>query len=141
MSVREIRSHPLFKKYSPSMLGVALFLVFVPTHLLVPKEVSVIIAALTLAMIGGAYIGFGASSGAMSVFSLELGNALLYTMVAFAGLMWSPLVLPLGLAAHAIWDVLHHNGAFGAPVPKWYIPFCVVFDLLAAVFLLFLYFL
>ena len=42
-------------------------------------------------------------------------------------------------SAHAVWDLLHHNGAFGAPVPKWYIPFCVVFDLLAAAFFLVLY--
>ena len=135
-----MKNRTLFKKLSPSLFGVGLFLVFVPVHLLVSKEISVAISALTLAMIGGAYIGFGASSGSVAAFSIELGCALFYAIVALAGLVWSPLVLPFGLAVHAIWDVLHHNGAFGAPVPKWYIPFCVVFDLLAAVFLLVLYF-
>ena len=66
-------------------------------------------------------------------------SAIFYAIMALAGLLWSPLALPLGLAAHAVWDLLHHNGAFGAPVPKWYIPFCVVFDLLAAAFCLVLY--
>ena len=36
-------------------------------------------------------------------------------------------------------DLAHHNGLFGARVPRWYIPFCVVIDLLAAAFLFVLY--
>jgi hypothetical protein len=49
------------------------------------------------------------------------------------------LALPVGLAAHAAWDLLHHNDVFGAPVTRWYISFCVVFELLAAAFLFVLY--
>lgn len=123
----------------PSAIGSGLFLVFAPVHLWVPEQVSVAIAALTLAVIGGAYIGFGASSGLARQFWLEFGAAAFYAFVALVGLLWSPLALPLGLAAHAAWDLLHRIGAFGAPVPKWYIPYCVVFDLLAAGFLLILY--
>lgn len=129
----------LAQKLGPSAIGVGLFTVFVPIHLLVSEDISVAIAALTLTLIGGAYIGFGASAKSMAAFFMELGVAVFYAVVALAGLLWNPLALPLGLAAHAVWDILHHNGAFGAPVPKWYIPLCVVFDLLAAAFLLILY--
>jgi len=79
--------------------------------------VLLLIAAITLALIGGAYIGFDRA----------------------AGLLWTPLALPVGLAAHAAWDLLHHNDVFGAPVTRWYISFCVVFELLAAAFLFVLY--
>ena len=123
----------------PSAIGAGLFLAFAPVHLWVSEEVSVAIAALTLALIGGAYIGFGASAHSARMFWMELGGAAFYAFVALVGLLWTPLALPLGLAAHAVWDLLHHNGAFGAPVPKWYVPFCVVFDLLAAGFFLILY--
>ena len=133
--VSRITTGPL----GPSAIGAGLFLVFAPVHLRVSEEVSVAIAALTLALIGGAYIGFGASARSAKIFWMELGGAAFYALVALVGLLWTPLALPLGLAAHAAWDLLHHNGAFGAPVPKWYISFCVVFDLLAAGFLLILY--
>lgn len=123
----------------PGVLGAGIFLVFAPVHLLVSQDVSVAIAAVTLAVIGGAYIGFGAAANSKAAFWLELAGATLYGIAAVLGLLWHPIALPIGLAAHAVWDLLHHNGAFGAQVPRWYIPLCVVFDLLAASFLLALY--
>jgi len=123
----------------PAIFGAGLFAVFAPIHLLVAQPVSVAIAAITLALIGGAYIGFGAAANSSREFLLELAVAALYGVAALAGLLWTPIALPLGLAAHALWDLLHHNGLFGARVPHWYIPFCVVFDLLAAAFLFALY--
>jgi hypothetical protein len=52
----------LAQKLGPSAIGVGLFTVFVPIHLLVSEDISVAIAALTLTLLGGAYIGFGASA-------------------------------------------------------------------------------
>lgn len=127
------------KGVGPSAVGAALFLLFAPVHLLVPQDVSVAIAAVTLALIGGAYIGFGAVSQSRTAFWLELSGAALFGAAAILGLLWHPMALPAGLIAHALWDLLHHNGLFGTSVPRWYIPFCVVFDLLAAAFLFFLY--
>lgn len=122
-----------------SGLGAGLFLAFAPIHLMVAESVSVAIASVTLALIGGAYVGFGAASDSRIAFSLELAAAALYGLTALLGLLWHPMALPAGLAAHALWDLAHHNGLFGARVPRWYIPFCVVFDLLAAAFLFVLY--
>jgi hypothetical protein len=140
MSGDKTQIQALVVKLGPSAIGVGLFIIFMPIHLLVSEDISVAIAALTLALIGGAYIGFGASAKSMMIFFMELGVAVFYAVVALAGLLWNPLALPVGLAAHAVWDIAHHNGAFGAPVPTWYVPLCIVFDLLAAVFLLILYF-
>ena len=123
----------------PSAVGAGLFVVTAPIHLLVPQEISVAVASVTLALIGGADIGFGATSRSLRTFWSELGVAVLFGLAALAGMLWNPLALPAGLAAHAGWDLLHHGGRVGAPVPRWYIPFCVVFDLLAAGFLLALY--
>ncbi|UXX85257.1 DUF6010 family protein [Roseovarius pelagicus] len=126
-------------KLGPSAVVAGLFIIFALIHLWVTEEALVTIAALTLALIGGAYIGFGASTRSMATFCLELGGAVFYAVVALAGLLWIPLALTLGLAAHAVWDLLHHNSAFGAPVPDWYVPLCVSCDLLAAEFLFGLY--
>ncbi|PRY90198.1 hypothetical protein [Donghicola tyrosinivorans] len=48
--------------------GAILFLISVPLHLLAPDQTSVLIAPLTLTLIAGAYISFGATSALASTF-------------------------------------------------------------------------
>ena len=124
---------------APAWIGFALFVVTMPAHLLLEQADSLALAAVTLALIGGAYIGFGAADGRRSVFWSELAVALVFGAAAVAGLLWHWAALPLGLALHALWDLAHHNAVRLAWVPHWYIPFCVVFDLMAAAFLVLLY--
>jgi hypothetical protein len=124
---------------APSATGGLLFAVSVPVHLLVSKDVSVALAAVTLAVIGGAYIGFGARAADARVFWIELTVAVVFGLAALAGLIWHWLALPIGLALHAVWDIAHHRHTFGAPVPAWYISFCVVVDLAFAAFLVLMY--
>lgn len=123
----------------PGWLGAILFGITMPVHFFVPEDVSIGIAAITLALIGGAYIGFGSSDGRPSVFWTEVIVAGFFGMAALIGLFvhWS--ALPIGLAAHAVWDGAHHYTRHFAKTPKWYVPFCAVFDLLAAAFLTLLY--
>jgi hypothetical protein len=70
---------------NPVLIGGLLYLITAPVHLLVPKDISVSLEAKTLCLIGGAYIGFGAT------------------------------------------------------VPRWYLPLCIVFDVAAAQFFIILY--
>ncbi|PXW67218.1 hypothetical protein C7964_10848 [Loktanella sp. PT4BL] len=123
----------------PALLGGLLFIVSAPVHFVVTQDVSIAIAAVTLGMIGGAYIGFGAQASDSKTLALELLVAVLFGMAALAGLLWHWIAIPLGLALHAIWDLLHHKPIVGARVPRWYIPFCVIYDLSAAFFLVMLY--
>ncbi|KQI67676.1 hypothetical protein AN189_14160 [Loktanella sp. 3ANDIMAR09] len=123
----------------PALLGGLLFIVSAPVHFVVTQDVSIAIAAVTLGMIGGAYIGFGAQANDSKTLALELLVAVLFGMAALAGLLWHWIAIPLGLALHAIWDLLHHKPIVGARVPRWYIPFCVIYDLSAAIFLVMLY--
>ena len=124
---------------SPVGFGVALFLITAPVHLLVDTETSITFAAVTLALIGGAYIGFAVADGRPKVFWFELAVATLFGAAAVLGILWHWAALPIGLALHAVWDLMHHNSHRLARIPRWYIPFCVVFDLLAAGFLVLLY--
>lgn len=98
----------------PGLVAGSLFVITVPIHLRLPQSESIALSAVTLSLIGGAHIGFGARAEKFSTFAI-------------------------GLAAHAVWDLAHHNGLFGAPVPRWYIPMCVLFYLAAALFLVILY--
>jgi|TARA_R100001086_G_scaffold220035_2_gene136885 hypothetical protein len=123
----------------PVRIGAFLVLLSLPAHLFLDERTSVALASITLALIGGAYIGFGAADGNPRVFWAELAVALLFALAAFLGLIWHWAFLPLGLALHALWDILHHKSRRLASVPNWYIPFCVAFDLLAAAFFILLY--
>ena len=125
--------------HSPVGFGVTLFSVTAPIHLLADTETSITIAAMTLALIGGAYIGLAVADGRPRVFWSELAVALLFGAAAVLGILWHWAALPIGLALHAGWDLMHHNSHRLARIPKWYVPFCVVYDLLAAGFLILLY--
>jgi len=123
----------------PGALAGVLFLIFTPLHFLLPQAASIALSGVTLALIGGAYIGFAAMATEARIFWIEMMTALGFGLVAVLGIWVHWGFLPLGLALHAGWDYLHHRPGFGAAVPKWYIPFCVIFDLLAAGFLVLLY--
>lgn len=110
-----------------------------PAHLLLGRDDSLVLAAVTLALIGGAYIGFGVADGRRFVFWTELAIAVAFGAAAVLGVLWHWMALPLGLVLHALWDLAHHNQGRLARIPAWYIPFCVVFDLLAAELLTLLY--
>lgn len=125
--------------HSPVGFGVALFSVTAPIHLLTNTETSITIAAMTLALIGGAYIGFAVADGRPKVFWSELAVATLFGTAAVLGILWHWAALPIGLTLHAGWDLMHYNSHRLSRIPKWYVPFCVVYDLLAAGFLIFLY--
>ena len=123
----------------PAPIGGLLFLISAPVHLFLPQEPSIALSAVTLSLIGGAYIGFGARSEQLSAMALEFLVACLFGLTALAGLLWHWSAIPIGLAAHAVWDLMHQNPSFGAKVPRWYIPLCVVYDLAAALFLVVIY--
>ena len=120
--------------FSPRILLSAIVLgVAIPAHLLLPENISRLTIAITVAIIAGAYIGFGAHDGRPRVFLTELGAAAVFGIMALLGVIWSPYMFVAALFLHGVWDLIHHNGLFGAKVPRWYIPFCVVIDWVAAV--------
>lgn len=110
MSGDHIQDRQAYEIVGSSGLGAGLFLAFAPIHLMVAESVSVAIAAVTLALIWGAYVGFGAASDSRIAFSLELAAAALYGLTALLGLLWHRMALPAGLAAHALW---------GPGAPQW----------------------
>ena len=137
---RQQASHSKISRFSPRVLLSALVLgIAIPVHLFLPEEIGTLVIALTIAIIAGAYIGFGASDGRPRMLILEFIVAGLFGVMALLGVLWSPYWFAFALFAHGLWDFVHHNGLFGAKVPHWYIPFCVVIDWVAGVGLLLIY--
>ena len=122
-------------------------------HFFVPIGVGLVVAAVTilltitlsdtqalefhavlLTLIASIYIGFALQGGNRYEVGLELTVAAAFTGFALIGLWLSPWFVVLGLALHGAWDFLHH-GLIHTPVPRGYIPFCMVYDGLIAGFL------
>lgn len=92
------------------------------------------VAALLLAMTGGAYIGFAAGNDAQPGVGADIAIAVGFFLVAATTLVRDPrqalTVLALAFAAHAVVDVAHRPGLLPDGIaPRWYAIGCAVFDL------------
>lgn len=93
--------------------------------------------AIQLGFIGAIYFGFAIADGRVVGLLIEFLVAGVFLLVAAVAL-WAdaPVVLAVAYVAHAGWDVVHHPRAVAMPVQNWYPPFCVAYDLVCAVFVL-----
>ena len=103
----------------PYLIGSGLLLITMPIHFFVSEPVSVMIAAVLLGAIGGAYVGFAAADGRVSAFVFEIVGATVFGTAAVVGLIWYQLAIPIGILAHAGWDFINHNDFTGARIPQW----------------------
>ena len=90
-------------------------------------------AALLLAMIAGAYIGFAVKAEAQPGVGLDVALTVGFLVIAATTLVREPrqalTVLALTFAAHALFDVAHRPGALADGIaPRWYLISCAVYD-------------
>lgn len=90
-------------------------------------------AALLLALTGGAYIGLAVANEARPGIGLDVAFAVGFFLVAATTLVRDPrqalTILALAFAAHAILDVAHRPGLLPDGVaPRWFGVGCAVFD-------------
>lgn len=113
------------------LAGSGIGVLLLPAHLFLSHSSSVLLAALTLAVIAGAYIGFGARQAEPGIFVLEFTVAAAFALAAFFGATLLPVIIPLALIAHGFWDWLHLHPRLRAVTPAWYPPFCAIVDFIA----------
>ncbi len=118
-------------------VGLGLAVVMGAPLLFLSKLAGFQFAAVMLGFVGAIYFGFGIADGRVSVLLIEFLTSGVFLFVGVVAL-WAdaPVVLAAGYAAHAVWDLVHHPRAVPTPVRSWYPPFCVVFDLVFAAFIL-----
>lgn len=124
----------------PALCGLLFTAVTVAVHLLLGREASILTAGIVVAMIGAVYAGFAMSDGRPRVILIETVVALAFGAAGLAGVLVSPWFIVAATAAHAGWDFLHHRPGPLAKTPRWYIPYCVVYDIGAAAALAALWF-
>lgn len=95
--------------------------------LVLPDTAGIVLVAILLGLAAGVYPGLAMGREAGET-ALQWGVALLFALVALAGLWFSPWVLALGWIGHAGWDLLHHAGRLRTRAGS-YPSACLVYDL------------
>jgi hypothetical protein len=90
--------------------------------------------ALSLTLIAAVYIGFAVADGRPRVIAVEAGIAAAFVVVAAAGVTGPAWLLVLGFAGHGFKDLWQHRRHFVANT-RWWPPFCLVVDWVAAAIL------
>lgn len=118
-------------------VGFGLAVVMLAPLLLLSKLAGLQFLAVMLGFIGAIYFGFAVADGSVRSLAVEFPVSGVFLALGAVAL-WadSPVVLAAGYAAHGLWDFVHHPRAVTTPVRNWYPPFCVVFDVVTAVFIL-----
>lgn len=116
----------------PAIWGLICAGMTIVVHLFFGRDVSILAAAILLAMIASIYVGFAIIDGRSSAIAIEATGALAFALAALGGVLVTPWFLVAALAGHALWDMLHHRPGRLAATPGWYVPYCAVYDLIAA---------
>lgn len=120
----------LFSRF-PLHAGLIFGVFPLPLHLFLPLHMSHQLAALSVVVIAGIYVGFAFKDGRASVLRIELLGAAGFMAAAWLGLNGMPMAIVVALALHGLWDLLHHS-PIKTEIPDWYIGFCITTDWLMA---------
>jgi hypothetical protein len=120
----------------PVAVGLALATLTIVVSERLPPTFAADLHAMILVFIAAPYAGFASIDGRTREMTREFVGIAVFCLLAVLGLwVWQPLWI-VGYAGHALWDALHRPGShFGAEVVGWYVPFCVVYDLVVAGYL------
>lgn len=87
--------------------------------------------ALALFIIAAVYIGLAVADGRPIVVAAEVGVATGFIVLAAVAITSSPWLVVIGLVAHGLKDLWQHRTHFVANT-RWWPPFCLVVDFVAA---------
>jgi hypothetical protein len=90
--------------------------------------------ALSLVLIAAVYIGFAVADGRPRVVAVEAAVAAVFVVVAAAGVTGPAWLLVAGFTAHGFKDLWQHRRQYVANT-RWWPPFCLVIDFVAAAIL------
>jgi hypothetical protein len=90
--------------------------------------------ALSLALIAAVYIGFAVADGRRTIIAVETTVAGGFVVLAAAGVTGPAWLVVLGVAGHGLKDLWQHRSHYVANT-RWWPPFCLVVDWVAAAIL------
>lgn len=122
----------ILERHPVPVAGV-LALVSLPIHVFLPANISYAFAALLIALIAGIYVGFAVVADDLTQIAIQLVVAICFMLSAMIAWLFSPVWIAAVYVAHGLWDAVHHFEISPTRFPKWYIPLCALYDVLAGV--------
>lgn len=135
LTAAQPRHHQLVSTQTAVIMGTAAAAGFTVVAVVLERPQSTAVLAALLAMIYGVYLGFALVDGRRTVLIAESLFVAVGMAFTVCGWLYGPTWIAIGLLLHGLWDILHHHPRprLGAKtVPRWYVPFCAVADILGA---------
>lgn len=101
---------------------------------LLPAEWARGAAANLLTLIAAIYVGLSLASNGRLALANQVAGCTVFVALALLGLWVNWWFIVAGLALHGGWDWLHLGKYGHGVVPRWYVPFCAVYDWAVALF-------
>lgn len=137
--VETLHPHDLMTTPVSVTMGVVGAVGFLAVVVIFEPARSTPILATFLAMIYGVYLGFALVGSSIQELLVEVSFVAVGIALTISGLLFGPVWIAVGLLLHGLWDIVHHQKLLWlgvGTVPRWYVPFCAVADILgvAAIF-------
>jgi hypothetical protein len=115
--------------------------IFAGVTLLIPsllsRDTAFGLLAILLGMIASVYLGYALADGRLRAFQVEYVGIVAFTALATIALARdSALLLALGYLGHGLWDLVHHRRGVEVRIPWWYVPLCLSYDTVLAIYVL-----
>jgi hypothetical protein len=93
--------------------------------------------AILLGMIASVYLGYALADGRLRAFQVEYVGMVAFAALATVSLaQGSAVLLALGYLGHGLWDLVHHRREVEVRMPWWYVPVCLGYDTVVAIYVL-----
>lgn len=97
-----------------------------------PPEIHQKIYAAALIIAASIYVGFSLLSQNTTWIFTEILGVIVFSLISFLGLKFSPWLLAMGWLIHPAWDLFIDNHNLNTFVPHWYPIVCMGYDILIA---------
>jgi hypothetical protein len=84
--------------------------------------------ATILIVVGHYYVLFAAEAGSTPALIAELAGMIVFVALAVAGFKFAPWLIPAGLVAHGLFDMVHGYLVTNPGVPTFWPAFCATYD-------------
>ena len=105
--------------------------------ILLSRDTAFGLLAILLGMIASVYFGYALADGRLHAFQVEYVGMVVFAALATIALARdSALLLAIGYLGHGLWDLLHHRRGVDTRMPWWYVPVCLGYDTVVAIYVL-----
>ena len=123
------------------LAALAAGVIFAGATLIIPsllaRDTAFGLLAILLGMIASVYLGYALNDGRLRAFQVEYVGMVVFAALATIALArHSAVLLALGYLGHGLWDLVHHRRGVEIRMPWWYVPLCLGYDTVVAIYVL-----